>query len=71
MTHPVRCEELEKLRHTYAPSGERLLLFVGRIVHEKGLQVLIRAMPRILADYPEYALAGRRQKWQFVVALGL
>ena len=49
-------EDLEKLRHTYAPSGERLLLFVGRIVHEKGLQVLIRAMPRILADYPNTRL---------------
>ena len=48
--------ELEKLRQTYAPAGERLLLFVGRIVHEKGLQVLVRAMPRILADYPNTRL---------------
>jgi len=48
--------ELDKLRHTYAPGDERLLLFVGRIVHEKGLQVLVRAMPRILADYPNTRL---------------
>ena len=49
-------EDLEQLRHEYAPNGERLLLFVGRIVHEKGLQVLVRAMPRILADYPNTRL---------------
>jgi glycogen(starch) synthase len=48
--------ELDTLHAHYAPNGERLLLFVGRIVHEKGLQVLIRAMPRILADYPNTRL---------------
>jgi glycosyltransferase involved in cell wall biosynthesis len=49
-------EELEDLRRQYAADGERLLLYVGRIVHEKGLHVLIRAMPRILADYPNTRL---------------
>jgi glycosyltransferase involved in cell wall biosynthesis len=49
-------DDLGALRLQYAPNGERLLLFVGRIVHEKGLQVLIRAMPRILADYPNTRL---------------
>jgi glycosyltransferase involved in cell wall biosynthesis len=49
-------DDLEDLRHQYAPNGERLLLFVGRIVHEKGLHVLVRAMPRILADYPNTRL---------------
>jgi glycosyltransferase involved in cell wall biosynthesis len=49
-------DDLAALRLQYAPNGERLLLFVGRIVHEKGLQVLIRAMPRILADYPNTRL---------------
>jgi glycogen(starch) synthase len=44
------------MREKYAPNGEYLLLIVGRIVHEKGLQVLIRAMPRILADYPNTRL---------------
>lgn len=44
------------LRKRYAPNDERLLLYVGRIVHEKGLHVLIRAMPRILADYPNTRL---------------
>jgi glycosyltransferase involved in cell wall biosynthesis len=49
-------DDLDELRRQYAPNGERLLLFVGRIVHEKGLHVLVRAMPRILADYPNTRL---------------
>ena len=52
------------LRAKYAPNGERLLFFVGRIVHEKGLHVLIRAMPGILRDFPETRLlaAGRNSR---------
>ncbi len=49
-------EEIESLRQTYSPNGEPILFFVGRITHEKGLQVLIKAMPRILADYPDARL---------------
>jgi len=54
----ARCpdEQSALLRHRYAPNGENLLLYVGRIVHEKGLHVLIRALPRILADYPNTRL---------------
>jgi len=48
--------ELAELRHRYAPNGEELLFFVGRVVHEKGLQVLIEAMPGILAQYPHTRL---------------
>ena len=52
------------LRRHYAPDGERLLFFVGRIVHEKGLHVLIRAMPTILREFPETRLlvAGRNSR---------
>jgi glycogen synthase len=49
-------EEVKTLRSQYATNGEKLLFFVGRIVYEKGLQVLIRAMPHILADYPHTRL---------------
>ncbi len=54
----ARCPDAQRalLRHRYAPNGERLLLYVGRIVYEKGLHVLIRAMPRILAEYPNTRL---------------
>ena len=53
--------EREALRRRYAPNGERLLFFVGRIEHEKGLHVLIKAMPEILTDFPGTRLlvAGR------------
>lgn len=52
------------LRTQYAPNGERLLFFVGRIVHEKGLHVLIRAMPGILGEFPNTRLlvAGRNSQ---------
>jgi len=56
MDDDCSAEELQALRQHYAPNGERLLFFIGRIVHEKGLQILIRAMPRILATYPQTRL---------------
>jgi glycogen synthase len=49
-------EEVERLRRRYAPNGEKLLLFVGRITPEKGLQVLLRAMPLILQSIPDARL---------------
>ncbi len=49
-------EEIAALRRQYAPNGERLLFYVGRIVHEKGVHVLINAMPAILAEYPNTRL---------------
>lgn len=73
----TRCpsEQRAFLRHRYAPNGERLLLFVGRIVHEKGLHVLIRAMPRILAEYPNTRLlvAGKNGEkyWPLAYELGV
>ena len=68
-------EELETLRQRYAPHGERLLFFVGRIVHEKGVQILIRAMPRLMAAYPQTRLliAGKngQRMWPLAYELGV
>jgi glycogen(starch) synthase len=47
---------LAELRRQYAGNGEKLLFFVGRVTHEKGLQVLIRAMPRMLTNHPDTRL---------------
>jgi glycogen synthase len=57
-------EKQRELRRNYAPNGERLLFFVGRIAHEKGLHVLLRAMPGILQSYPKTRLlvAGRNSR---------
>lgn len=44
-------DQLAKLRAQYKPHDEPLLLFVGRLTHEKGLHVLLDAMPQILAQY--------------------
>ncbi|MCB0084820.1 MAG: glycosyltransferase family 4 protein, partial [Caldilineaceae bacterium] len=67
--------QLNNLRWRYAPNGERLLFFVGRMVYEKGVQVLIRAMPRILAKYPETKLliAGKngQKMWPLAYELGV
>jgi glycogen synthase len=49
-------QERTALRMRFAPENERLLFFVGRIVHEKGLHVLLQALPYILNDYPETRL---------------
>ena len=48
--------EIAALLRQYAPNGERLLFYVGRIVHEKGVHVLIQAMPAILAEFPNTRL---------------
>ncbi len=57
-------EEVAGLRQRYAPNGEKLLFFVGRITPEKGLHILLRAMPHILRHFPEVRLlvAGKNSE---------
>ncbi|MCX6044074.1 MAG: glycosyltransferase family 4 protein [Chloroflexi bacterium] len=55
IVHPSPAE-IEALRQQYAPRGEKLLFFVGRATHEKGMQVLIAALPGILATYKDVRL---------------
>jgi glycogen(starch) synthase len=55
---PDLCErwkdvDLTRFRSMYALPEERIIFYVGRIVHEKGVQVLLAAVPRVLAEYPE------------------
>jgi glycosyltransferase involved in cell wall biosynthesis len=68
-------EEQQRLRAQLAAKGEPLLFFVGRVTHEKGLHILIRAMPRILADYPNTRLlvAGKNgnQMWPLAYELNI
>jgi len=61
---------LESLHTRYAPRGERLLFFVGRITHEKGVHLLVRAMPRILAGFPgtRLLIAGKNAQKLYPLA---
>lgn len=48
-------------RRQFAGDNEKIILYVGRLVYEKGVQHLIAAMPKILANYNDSKLviAGR------------
>ena len=40
------------LRNQFAAEYDKIVLYVGRIVREKGVQVLLDAAPKVLAAYP-------------------
>lgn len=48
-------------RRQYAADNEKMILYVGRLVYEKGVQYLVGAMPKILQNYHDSKLviAGR------------
>lgn len=50
-----------EFRRQYAADNEKIILFMGRLVYEKGVQHLISAMPKILQNYHDAKLviAGR------------
>ena len=43
-------------RRNYAMDNEKIILYIGRLVYEKGVQHLIAAMPKILAGYHDAKL---------------
>ncbi len=43
-------------RRQYAMDNEKIILYVGRLVYEKGVQHLIAAMPKILENYHDSKL---------------
>lgn len=45
-----------EFRRQYAADNEKIILFMGRLVYEKGVQHLISAMPKILAGYNDAKL---------------
>lgn len=48
------------LRQQHALGDGPVVLFVGRLVHEKGIQILLQAAPLILANHPDttFLIAG-------------
>lgn len=57
-------ERVRDLRAQYAPNGEKLLFFIGRITPEKGVQVLLHALPSLRRRYPNVRLlvAGKNSE---------
>ena len=53
--------DLSAFRARYVDPSEKLVLHVGRIVYEKGVEVLVRAVPQVLAGVPEarFVIAGK------------
>lgn len=54
-------EDLTAFRARYALPHEKIVYSVGRIVAEKGIEVLVRAAPLVLAQVPEakFVIAGK------------
>lgn len=50
-----------EFRRNYAADNEKIVFFAGRIVNEKGVQVLLNAAPKIISNYPnvKFVIAGR------------
>ncbi len=53
-------KNLAEFRLRWAGAEEKIVLFVGRMVQEKGAQVLIEALPRVLSVWPKarFVLVG-------------
>lgn len=47
---PWDAAEMSRLRSRFATPGEKLVLLVGRLVYEKGFQVALEAMPRVIGE---------------------
>lgn len=57
----VPADEVLQTRSAFAPDGEPLLLYFGRLEWEKGVQDLLAALPSIRRDHPgtRLVIAGR------------
>ena len=53
-------QELKRLRGEFAAPDEKLVLLVGRLVYEKGFQIALEALPRIIEEVGNvrYLVAG-------------
>ena len=56
ITNYASLERDYEFRRRYAMDNEKIILFMGRLVYEKGVQYLIGAMPKILEHYHDAKL---------------
>ena len=53
----INQQDRENLRQRYGiGADENMILFVGRLVHVKGVEELVQAMPHILSEFPKTKL---------------
>lgn len=54
-------EDLDRFRYQYASLNEKIVFFIGRLVAEKGLHLLVEAVPKVLSVYPQtkFIIAGK------------
>jgi glycosyltransferase involved in cell wall biosynthesis len=59
-THSMSDEQRAAFRARFAQPDQRIVYYVGRLVHEKGVQVLIQAAPQIVQQMPnvKFVIAG-------------
>ncbi len=64
-------EALPYIRRRWAGPDQPLIFFVGRLEWEKGPDLLVQAMPRVLEDFPDakLILAGKGSYTDHIVAL--
>lgn len=57
----LRAMDLSEFRAQYARPDEKIIFHVGRLVYEKGADLLVEAAPRVLNRIPEakFVIAGR------------
>jgi glycosyltransferase involved in cell wall biosynthesis len=72
----INGQDLVSLRREFALPEEKLVLFVGRLVYEKGAHVLINAIPRVLEKVnAKFVIVGsgymRDQLYNIVRSMGL
>jgi glycogen(starch) synthase len=53
-------DDLAALRERFAAPGDKLVLLIGRLVYEKGFQIALEALPRVIArlDGVRFLVAG-------------
>jgi glycogen(starch) synthase len=58
-------------RNMYALPSEEIVFNVGRVVYEKGVQVLVRSVPYVLAEHPtaKFVIAGKGPELEAVRSL--
>ncbi|HHW30821.1 MAG TPA: glycosyltransferase family 4 protein [Clostridiaceae bacterium] len=51
----------QDFRRKFAQDNEKIIFFVGRLVNEKGVQILVESMPKIIKNYwdVKFVIAGK------------